>query len=84
MNVDTFPFLFEHDAGARPVDIQQTYLDEEEAADIYVGLFWKGYGPHTTVEFAHEFPDVRVIHSLEVDPAANTAPRGRIGSDGPH
>lgn len=51
MNIDTF--LFDLDVNARPIDIQQTYLDEEEAADIYVGLFWKGFGLHTIREFEH-------------------------------
>jgi tetratricopeptide (TPR) repeat protein len=51
MNIDTF--LFDLDIGASPIDIQQTYLHEEEAADIYVGLFWKGFGRHTVREFEH-------------------------------
>ncbi len=51
MNVDTF--LFDLDINASPLDVQQTYLDEEEGADIYIGLFWKGFGLHTVREFEH-------------------------------
>ena len=51
INVDTF--LFDLDISASPIDIQQTYLEEEEDADIYVGLFWKGFGLHTVREFEH-------------------------------
>src|SRR5262245_28163724 len=46
-------FVFELDAGARPIGIEQTYLEEEQHDDLYVGLFWKGYGPHTIAEFEH-------------------------------
>jgi hypothetical protein len=44
---------FEEDAGARPQTIQQTYLEEVEAADLYIGIFWKRYGYHTIQEFEH-------------------------------
>lgn len=46
-------FIFEKDAGSRPYSIQQTYLDELEAANLYVGVFWKGYGEYTIEEFEH-------------------------------
>src|SRR6266850_4956010 len=49
LHIDTF--VFEKDAGARPQSIQQTYLLEVEAADLYVGVFWRGYGVHTIEEF---------------------------------
>ena len=49
LHVDAW--VFEDDAGARPGTIQQTYLNEVEDADLYVGLFWKGYGDHTIKEF---------------------------------
>jgi tetratricopeptide (TPR) repeat protein len=49
--VDTFEF--EADAGARPETIQQTYLNEIEEADLYIGIFWKGYGPYTIEEYDH-------------------------------
>src|SRR5260370_38528699 len=46
-------WLFEKDAGARPEPIRSTYLQEVEACDLYVGLFWLGYGPYTIEEFEH-------------------------------
>ncbi len=46
-------WVFEKDAGARPQTIQETYLEEVEAADLYIGLFWKGYGPYTIEEYEH-------------------------------
>jgi hypothetical protein len=46
-------FVFELDAGARSQSIQQTFLDEVEHADLYIGLFWKGYGQYTIEEFEH-------------------------------
>lgn len=44
-------WVFEADAGARPGSIRDTYLDELGGADIYIGLFWKGYGEYTVDEF---------------------------------
>lgn len=46
-------FVFETDAGARPHSIQQTYLEEVEEAELYIGVFWTGYGAHTIAEFEH-------------------------------
>ncbi len=46
-------FVFEDDAGARSQAIRDTYLDEIEAADLYLGLFWRGYGAYTVEEFDH-------------------------------
>lgn len=46
-------WIFEKDAGSRPGSIQQTYLEEIEEADLYIGLFWKGYGAYTIEEFEH-------------------------------
>ena len=43
--------MFEKDAGARPASIQQTYLEEVASCDIYIGLFWQGYGQYTIEEF---------------------------------
>ena len=34
-------WLFEQVAGARPESIERTFLEEIEAADLYIGLFWK-------------------------------------------
>jgi hypothetical protein len=46
-------WVFEKDAGARSQTIQETYLEEVEAADLYIGVFWKGYGPYTIEEYEH-------------------------------
>jgi tetratricopeptide (TPR) repeat protein len=51
LNIDAW--VFEKSAGARPQSIQQTYLDELAAADLYLGVFWKGYGDYTIDEFEH-------------------------------
>ncbi len=44
-------WLWETDAGARPEPIRSTYLTEVEACDIYIGLFWQGYGQYTIEEY---------------------------------
>jgi len=44
-------FVFEDDAGARPQTIEDTFLEEVESADLYIGLFWIGYGPYTIQEY---------------------------------
>lgn len=46
-------WVFEESAGARPHSIRQTYLDELAASDLYLGVFWKGYGEYTVDEFEH-------------------------------
>ncbi len=46
-------FVFEDDAGARAQGIRDTYLDELDAADLYIGLFGRGYGAYTVEEFEH-------------------------------
>ncbi|MDQ2886275.1 MAG: DUF4062 domain-containing protein [Chloroflexota bacterium] len=46
-------WLWEDDAGARPEPVRSTYLTEVEACDIYIGLFWHGYGPYTIEEYNH-------------------------------
>src|SRR5712691_3834953 len=46
-------WIWEEDAGARPEPIRSTYLHEVEACDLYLGLFWLGYGPSTIEEFEH-------------------------------
>lgn len=44
-------WLWETDAGARDASIRTTYLAEVAACDIYIGLFWRGYGAYTIEEF---------------------------------
>ncbi len=46
-------WLYEEDAGARPETIEQVFLEEVAAADLYIGIFWKGYGAYTIDEFEH-------------------------------
>jgi hypothetical protein len=45
------PWTFELDAGARSESARETYLRELAVSDVYVGIFWKGYGAYTTDEF---------------------------------
>jgi hypothetical protein len=40
-------------AGARAQSIQRTYLDELKQADLYIGVFWRGYGAYTEDEYRH-------------------------------
>lgn len=49
LNIDCW--IFEEDAGARPEGIQQTYKEEIEKADLWIGLFWLDYGNYTIDEF---------------------------------
>ncbi|HVB24713.1 MAG TPA: DUF4062 domain-containing protein [Ktedonobacteraceae bacterium] len=46
-----YGWLWEDDAGARPTPTRATYLKEVETCDIYIGLFWIGYGPYTIEEY---------------------------------
>lgn len=50
-NLDAW--VYESQAGARPETVEQTSLEEVEAADVYVGLFWQKYGAVTVKEFLH-------------------------------
>ena len=45
------PFLYEHDAGARPCNHEETFVRELKASHLYVGVFWNKYGPYTIEEF---------------------------------
>ena len=40
-------WVFENDAGASPGTIQETYIRALEESDLYLGIFWKGYGTYT-------------------------------------
>jgi predicted NACHT family NTPase len=46
-------WVYEAHAGARPEGVVATSLQEVEAADIYVGLFWEKYGQVTIDEYRH-------------------------------
>jgi len=48
-----YGWLWEDDAGARPTPIRTTFLKAVETCDIYLGLFWLGYGPYTIEEYEH-------------------------------
>jgi len=50
---EIYGWLWEEDAGARPEPIRNTYLEEVHSCDIYIGLFWLGYGPDTIEEYKH-------------------------------
>ena len=45
------PFLYEHDAGARPCNHEEAFVLELKASHLYVGVFWNKYGPYTIDEF---------------------------------
>jgi predicted NACHT family NTPase len=51
-------WVYEARAGARPDDVVLASLSEVEAADIYVGLFWREYGDVTAKEYRH----ARALH----------------------
>jgi hypothetical protein len=42
---------WEKDAGSRSEPVYSTYLSEVTDCDIYIGLFWLGYGQYTIEEF---------------------------------
>jgi hypothetical protein len=46
-------WLFEVDGDAREHSIRETSLREVEAADLYIGLFWRKYGEVTAAEYEH-------------------------------
>jgi hypothetical protein len=46
-------WIFEDDAGARTGTIEETYLDELDKADLYLGIFWRGFGTYTIEEYEH-------------------------------
>src|SRR2546423_25337 len=66
---DMYGWLWEKDAGARPEPIRSTYLKEVAACDIYIGLFWHGYGQYTIEEYEHarEHKKLCLIYEKHVD-----------------
>ncbi len=48
---DIDAWIYEADASAQPDSVSATSLDAVQAADIYVGLFWKSLGDLTAEEF---------------------------------
>ncbi|MEM8658389.1 MAG: DUF4062 domain-containing protein, partial [Pseudomonadota bacterium] len=51
LNIDGW--IFESDAGAQSQSIQAAYKDQIDRADLYIGVFWRGYGDYTIDEFDH-------------------------------
>lgn len=62
-------WVFEDDAGARSETIQQAYLSELANCDLYIGVFWKGYGEYTIEEFnfARELGIPTLIYEKRAD-----------------
>jgi tetratricopeptide (TPR) repeat protein len=46
-------WVFEDDAPAADKPIREVYLDALKRSDLYLGLFWNGYGEWTVDEFQH-------------------------------
>jgi Domain of unknown function (DUF4062) len=77
-------WVFEQDAGARPESIEKTFLEELEAADLYIGLFWKGYGDYTIqeYEYARERSKDRLVYEKRATLNADRDPRLQKFLDG--
>lgn len=74
---DINAWVFEDDAGATPGTIEQTYRDELEKADLYLGIFWRGFGQYTIeeYEYAEERGKDRLIYEKTVDIEGKRDPR---------
>ena len=46
-------WIFETDAGARPQGIQQTYRQQIDDSDLYIGVVWRKFGEYTIDEFEY-------------------------------
>jgi len=46
-------WVFEMDAGARPQGIQQTYRQQIDDSDLYIGVVWRKCGEYTIDEFEY-------------------------------
>ena len=46
-------WIFEMDAGARPQGIQQTYRQQIDDSDLYIGVLWRKCGEYTIDEFEY-------------------------------
>ena len=70
-------WVFEQDAGARSGSIEDTFLEEVEAADLYLGIFWKGYGSYTKEEYdrALELGKDRLVYEKRADIESKRDPR---------
>jgi hypothetical protein len=54
---EMYGWLWERDAGAQCEPVRSVYLAEVARSDIYIGLFWLGYGPYTIEEFDHAYKE---------------------------
>src|SRR5215510_8237778 len=70
-------WIYEDDAGARPGTIEQTYLDELEKADLYLGIFWRDFGAYTIEEYdyATKRGKDRLIYEKRADIEGKRDPR---------
>lgn len=62
-------WVFEADALASAQSIRRVYLDALEQSNLYLGIFWNGYGEYTIDEFerAGEIGIPRLIYVKNVD-----------------
>ena len=67
MQVDAW--VWEKDAGAQSRTIRETYLDEVERADIFIGIFWRKYGLYTVEEYerARKLRKPILVYEKDVD-----------------
>ena len=63
-------WVFEGDAPASDKSIREIYLEALRSSELYIGLFWNGYGEWTIDEFerASEWGIERHIYVKNVDP----------------
>src|SRR5712692_5044059 len=66
---DMHGWLWEKHAGARPEPVRSTYLKEVAACDLYIGLFWLGYGAYTieACEHARKQKKDCLIYEKDID-----------------
>ena len=62
-------WVFEADALASAQSIRRVYLDALEQSDLYLGIFWNGYGEYTIDEFerAGEIGIPRLVYVKNID-----------------
>jgi Domain of unknown function (DUF4062) len=60
-------WVYEDDAGAQPRSPQETYREEIKKSDLFIGLFWQGYGKYTIeeYEYAGDLGKDRLIYAKE-------------------
>src|SRR5215510_4849257 len=66
-------FVIETDGGARAQSVRQTYLSEVKDADLYIGIFWQGYGEYTIEEFEYAVEEQKSC--LVYEKRSNIEPR---------